>query len=275
MFFLVIIRSIIELTKKKQDLSNQKIYSKKEISRILWKASEIQTQKDLYGDKEGLDQKELVSLAKEVGIDESSLLEALNKLSDQDLEKSFNWLSGTPRIQKIETVEGEISEDIWDEVVQEIRKINGGIGKLIRTKQSFEWEQRMREIGYKHISFSPKKGTTKIQYVSSWAPLRFLTLFMGTFMFGVLSLIFFKGIGFPKEIAVLFSPIGGIIGFTTGMFFLKAKFEKEKKKLVSIINAVSAKVRNVKDAEIKIESKNAYISDSNGKLSDSKKIQTP
>lgn len=256
-------------------MSTQKTYSKKDIGRILRKASEIQTQKDLYGDKEGLDQQELVSLAKEVGIDKSSLLEALNKYNEQDLEKSFNWLSGTPRIQKIATVEGEITEDIWDEVVQEIRKINGGIGKLIRTKQSFEWEQRMREIGYKHISFTPKKGSTKIQYVSSWAPLRFLTLFMSTFMFGVLSLIFFKGIGFPKEIAVFFSPIGGIIGFSTGMLFLKAKFKKEKKKLVSIINAVSGKIRSFNKPEIKIETKDAYTDGSNHVTSASEKIKTP
>ncbi|GAB5408682.1 MAG: hypothetical protein BalsKO_10470 [Balneolaceae bacterium] len=255
-------------------MSTQKTYSKKEISRILRKASEIQTQKDLYGDKEGLDREELVSLAKEVGIDESSLLEALYKYNDQDLETSFNWLRGTARIQKITNVENEITDEIWDEVVQEIRKINGGIGKLIRTNQSFEWEQRMREIGYKHISFTPKKGSTKIQYVSSWAPLRFMTLFMSTFMFGVLSLIFFKGIGFPKEIAVLFTPVGGIIGFSSGILFLKAKFEKEKNKLVSIINAVSGKIRSIKNPEIKIESEDVYTNDSNLEDSVSKEIKT-
>lgn len=256
-------------------MSDQKTYSKKEISKILRKASEIQTQKDLYGDKEGLDKQELVALAREVGIDESSLFEALNKYDEEDFKQTFNWLGGSSRIQSITNVDAEITEEAWDEIVQEIRRINGGIGKLIRTKKSFEWEQRMREIGYKHISFTPKDGSTKIQYVSSWAPLRFLSLFMSTFLFGVASLVFFKGIGFPKEAAVLFSPIGGIIGFSTGLLFLKAKFEHEKKKLTSIISAVKKKIRTSNTPDISIESEDIYASDSESVAEFSKKIKAP
>ena len=256
-------------------MSDHKTYSQKEISRILRKASEIQTQKDLYGDKEGLDKKELIALAREVGIDESSLIEALSKYDEPNLEQAFNWLGGTSRIQRITTIDAEITDEIWDEIVQEIRKINGGIGKLIRTSKSFEWEQRMREIGYKHISFTPKDGATKIQYVSSWAPLRFLSLFMSTFLFGVASLVFFKGIGFPKETAVLFSPIGGILGFSTGMLFLKAKFEKEKARLSSIIGAVSKKILSAKEPEITIESESIYETGSEAEATFSGKVKTP
>tara|TARA_R110000868_G_scaffold37111_4_gene131328 strand:+ start:10086 stop:10856 length:771 start_codon:yes stop_codon:yes gene_type:complete len=234
-------------------MSEHQIYSKKEISNILKKASEIQTQKELYGDEEGLNEQELVDLAKEVGIGKSSLLEAINMLNDTEFNDSYNWLKGTSRVQRITHIDGEINEQLWDEVVQEIRKINGGIGKLNHVGSSYEWEQRMQEIGYKHISFTPQKGKTKIQYVSSWAPLRFLVLFMSSFLAGVLVLIFLKGIGVPKSTAVLFSPIGGLVGYSAGILFLKARFEKEKKKLKNIVTAVSKKIRGFKSSTIEIE----------------------
>lgn len=241
-------------------MSEHQIFSKTEISKILSKASEIQTQKDLYGDREGLTELELITLANEVGIDKSSLLEALEKIDDPDLDKPFNWLKGSSKIQKITTVQGEVSEAQWDNIVQEIRKINGGIGKLTHTGSSFEWEQRMQEIGYKHISFTPQNGNTKIQYVSSWGPLKFLTLFMGSFLFGVISLIALKGIGLPKEIAVLFSPFGGLIGYSAGILFLKSRYQKEKGKLNRIIDSISRKIRttNSSSQSIKIEEKDIY-----------------
>lgn len=248
---------------------DKKIYSKKEISKILNKASEIQTQKDLYGDREGLNEQELIDLAKEVGIDKSSLLEALEKVNEPNLDKPFNWIKGSSKVQQITSVNGEISEEHWDEVVQEIRKINGGIGKLIKTNSSFEWEQRMQEIGYKHISFTPQKGKTKIQYISSWAPLRFLILFMSFFLTGVLALIFLKGIGIPKYMAVLFSPIGGLFGYSAGIIFLKARFEKEKTKLKNIVNAVSKKIQNLKISTFEIEEEE-FESDQNSSSSPSK-----
>lgn len=251
-------------------MSNERTFSKKEISKILNKASEIQTQKDLYGDREGLNEQELVDLAKEVGIDKSSLLEALEKINEPDLDKSFNWIKGTAKVQQITTVEGEISEEHWDEVVQEIRRINGGIGKLIRTSSSFEWEQRMQEIGYKHISFTPQKGKTKIQSVSSWGPLRFLILFMSSFMAGAALLVFLKGVGIPKSTSVLFSPLGGLAGYSLGILFLKSRFNKEKEKLKRIVAAVSNKIRGFKTPSIEIEEKEVLENDQNSYSAPSK-----
>ena len=66
------------------------IYSKSEISKILKTASEIQTRKDLYGNKDGLDEHELIELAKEVGIDRESLLEALDKHNQPEFNTSYS-----------------------------------------------------------------------------------------------------------------------------------------------------------------------------------------
>ncbi len=229
------------------------IYTKKEISKILSKASEIQTQKDLYGNKEGLTEKELLELAKEVGIDRESLLEALNNVDAPEFESTFKWLNASSSIQDISVIDGDVSMELWEEIIQEIRRITGGIGKSSNTGKSLEWEQRKQEFGYKHISLTPQNGKTKFQYVANWSPLKFLTLFMATFLFSTLPLVAMAGLGYPKATAILFVPISGLIGFSSGITFLKFYFNSEKKKLQEIVQSISKKIRNSKASRIHIE----------------------
>ena len=229
------------------------IYSKKEISKILSKASEIQTQKDLYGNKDGLTEQELLELAKEVGIDKDSLLEALNNVDAPEFESTFKWLSASSRIQDISIIDGEVSPELWEEIIQEIRRITGGIGKSSNTGKSLEWEQRKQEFGYKHISLTPQNGKVKFQYVSSWSPLKFMTLLMTTFLSATFALVAMKGLGYPKTTAILFAPLGGLIGFSFGMTFLKFYFNSEKKKLQNIVQSISKKIRSSKSQRIHIE----------------------
>ena len=230
------------------------IYSKSEISKILKTASEIQTRKDLYGNKDGLDEHELIELAKEVGIDRESLLEALDKHNQPEFNTSYSWLKATSRVQQVEMVQGEINEENWEEVVQEIRRINGGIGKLIKNGSSFEWEQRMQEIGYKHLSFSPQNGKTKIQAVFSWSPLRLLTLFLSFFFGGLAVIVFLKGLGYPKELGVLFSPFGAVAGISVASLYLRSKFVTEKKKIGAIIRSVGKVLSGKQQPSIEIDS---------------------
>ena len=154
-------------------------FNKKEISQILRKASEIQTNKELYGDRDGLTSEELINLAAEVGIDETSVLEAIEGRDIEKFNNHFSWWKGTTKIQTIELVDGEISPEIWDDIIREIRRVVGGIGKDMHTRTSFEWEQRMKDIGYRHISLTPQNGKTRIQYVYNWRGIRFISAFFG------------------------------------------------------------------------------------------------
>ncbi len=220
-------------------MNTNKTYSKKEISKILNKASEIQTQKDLYGDKDGLNEEELLAIAQEVGIDQDSLLQAIESLDNPKNNSSFNWISGSSNLQNISFTNGEINQEMWDDVVQEIRKINGGIGKTTQNGSSFEWEQRMREIGYKHFSFTPKDGKTKIQFVSGWNGLKMISTFLPSFFGFIFALLFLEGLGMTKDISIMFAPIGGVLGFGIGRVFLKNYFEKQKMLMSSIQKSVA------------------------------------
>jgi hypothetical protein len=239
-------------------MGNDHIYTKKEISKILKKASEIQTQKDLYGDKDGLSEQEILELANEVGIDKASLLEAIHIHDKPDFDQEFKWSKVTSKLQEVSYVDGEMSSEQWEDIVQEIRKVTGGIGKSGKIGKSFEWEQRRREFGYKHISLTPKDGKTKIQYVHNWTAMKIPLLFLPAFLGSVFMLVALKGLGMPKSTAVMFAPLGGLVAFTGGLTYLKYHYNKEKRRLKNMISAISKKITSSRGAKISIEDEDIY-----------------
>ena len=249
-------------------MGNNHIYSKKEISKILTKASEIQTQKDLYGDKDGLTEEEIIDLANEVGIDKVSLLEALHTFDEPEFDHNFKWSKVTSKIQDVSFVNGEMSPEQWEEVVQEIRKVTGGIGKSSQAGKSFEWEQRRKEFGYKHISLTPQNGKTKIQYVHNWTAMKIPFLFLPAFFGAVFILVAFKGLGLPKSTSIMFAPVGGLVALTGGMVFMKYYFNREKNRLKNMIGAISKKLTSSSSSNISIENEEVYLNDNKQTQSD-------
>lgn len=252
-------------------MSDQKIYTKTEISKILSKASEIQTQKDLYGDQEGLTENELIQLAKEVGIDKNSLLEAIQVNNEPNLDTSYNWIRATSRVQQIVNVDGTFNDEEWEEIVQEIRKVTGGIGKINRVGKSFEWEQRRSDIGYKHFSFTPGNNKTKIQMVSSWGPLKLFSSMM-SFFFGFIVVLLSLKSPLGKDTAVLLAPLGGLLGLLTSRFILKSYYETQKVQLSGIIKLIANKLRP--KPAIKIEEEEVYDLDQTLSSSPKKNIKS-
>lgn len=232
-------------------------YSRKEIQSILKKASEIQTQKDLYGDREGLSHQELLELAKEVGIDRESMEAALEDMEVNKLTGQYNWFSGTSSIQSITSVDAEFDTEHWEEVVQEIRKVTGGIGKITQNNSSYEWEQRRSDIGYKHLTLTPKNGKTRLQMVSSWNALRTMAGFMGSFIGAILILVIFKE-AFSKQIGLMFAPAGGFAGFLLSRVFLKAYYVKQKQQVSRLIQGLSKKIKSLNKHTLDIEEKDIY-----------------
>lgn len=243
-------------------MNDSKTYSKKEISKILTKASEIQTAKDLYDDQEGLTEEELIHVADEVGISKEALIEALRTIDEPDLDKqTYSFLRGTSRIQDVSTVKGEITDDQWEDLVLEIRKITGGIGKINKVGNTYEWEQRKSDFGYKHFSFTPKDGQTKIQMVSSWGPFKMITGFLSFFFAFIITLIAIKEIS-GKQTALLIAPFVGAGGLVMSRFFLKSYYRKQKAQLTKLTQILSKKIRSFGSSasSIEIEDRDVYKS---------------
>jgi DNA-binding phage protein len=255
-------------------MADSKTYSKKEISKILTKASEIQVKKDLYEDQETLSKEDLVHIAEEVGISKEALEEALAKIGEPDLEEqTYSLTKGTSRIQNVSSVHGEITEDQWEDLVLEIRKITGGIGKINKTGNTYEWEQRKSDFGYKHFSFTPKNGQTKIQMVSSWGPFKALVGFLSFFFAFIVTLIAVKEIS-GKQIALMIAPLFGLGGFAMSRFFLKSYYQKQKDQLSTLASALSRKIQSFKTNSINIENDDVYSFSNDGSLDHSVKKES-
>lgn len=224
-------------------MNDDHIFSKSEIGKILSKASEIQKQRDLYDDKDGLSKSELIELARETGIDQVSLLEAMQTFDEPGLDDQHNWFSGTSKIQHAINIDGEITNELWDSVIKEIRKETGGIGKSAKTGNSFEWEQRKKDIGYKHISLTPVNGRTNIQIVNSWTGIKFISTFFSMMIGFMLTAVALDGSSIA-DFALIIAPIGAIIGLIPSRIFLKSYYKKQKKQVEGIIKRISRKLKS-------------------------------
>lgn len=222
-------------------MSDNRNFSKAEISSILTKASAIQAQKELYGSQEGLTRNELIELAKEVGIDEDSLLEAIQRQDEPEFKHTFRFWNGTSKLVESHTFKGEVSTENWDEIIREIRLITGGIGKTSNNGNTFEWEQRRSDFGYKHISLNKESGKTKVQMVSSWSPLKVLSTTLSMLAFLAFTAIGAKSAGLRDYIGLML-PFTLALGFGASRFFLKSIFNNQKKLFTDLFSSIGKKL---------------------------------
>ncbi|MEO1022023.1 MAG: hypothetical protein AAFW89_05715 [Bacteroidota bacterium] len=219
------------------------MFNKAEIRAVLSKASEIQSQRELFGDQDKLTQEELIQVAEAAGIDRTSVLEALQNMDKPTFNHSYNWLEGTSRLQEVAVVNEMMTDDQWEDVVREIRRVTGGIGKISKEGSSYEWEQRRSEIGYKHISVTPKQGKTEIQLVNSWNGVRFVSGFVIYFALFFILAIGLKG-NIPKSVGILTAFFGsGIIGFPIHRLFLNSYFKRQKDQLDTLVSGITKRIK--------------------------------
>ena len=227
-------------------MTSERSFSRKEISVILSKASVLQQDKDLFGSNEGLTSSELIQIAKEVGIDQDMLQLAIERMDEisPDLHSSF-W-SPITSIQKVGEFDGEINEQNWEKVVQDIRFLTGGIGKIAKIGSSFEWEQRKEELGYTHITFTPEKGKTKVQFVRNWRERNILTSVFSVFFFVIISAIIGKSLDLKPYFGFIL-PLAGLLGFTGSRILIKSFIKKQKTKVDLLMTNLSKKFNSQKE----------------------------
>ena len=233
--------------------NDHKTFNRKEVAKILDKATKIQLKQDSLD--EGLTHDELVELARDSGISEQAILDAIHQFEDPEIETIFDWIKGTSKIQTLEYVKGEISDTDWENTVREIRRVTGGIGKISKNGSTYEWEQRRRDIGYKHLSLTPENGRTHIQYVFNWRGIKsILSIFaiMIPFMF-VIGM--FKGAGSSDTTSILMAALASLGGLGITRVFLKLYFEKQKAQANKLVEAITKKLRNRQKPAIIIEEK--------------------
>lgn len=219
-------------------------YSKEEISKILALASKIQNRKDVNRDEQVLTVEDLQHIAGEVGIDRDSLNEAINRTGSTGTEIEFQWFKLSSTILDDLTLNGEMTEEAWEDVVQEIRRITGYIGKPGKMGKAFEWEQPETDTGVeKHLSVSPQNGKTKIRFIAQWKAFEIITVGFTMFVGAGLGLYIFNFFQLTGAAFFTLPLFGGLFGFGLSRLFMKRYFEKQKSQYAQIVAAVEKRLQ--------------------------------
>ncbi len=150
---------------------SKKIYTDKEISAVLKRAAELQRTQGPKANA-GLSLEELEQVAAEVGIDPDFVKAAALELEEGRTDQSYHvW--GAPTTLELERiVEGEMTDEKWEEAVGEIRRIFGAAGETGQLGRTREWILRDQTGERIHLTVSPQDGKTEIRLVyrmTDWA----------------------------------------------------------------------------------------------------------
>jgi hypothetical protein len=143
--------------------------------------------------RDGLSLDELVDVAGETGIDAASIRQAAERLDSVEVQSRGPGLFGVRGFTEMErTVEGEITDDTWDDVVQEVRSsfgVSGGETQALGKTREWQYGSELTRL---HMSFKPENGRTKICSRFSAYAVPFMAYFMPTLIGAAL---IFKKIG--------------------------------------------------------------------------------
>lgn len=223
---------------------DNRTYTRSEVNRILRKASEIAAEGDGEEGGDGLTEAELMQVAGEAGIDREVMHRALREYNLPGREGRFDWLRGTTSLQKKAVLEGELTDEGWEELVRDIREITGGIGKVHTGGRVYEWEQRKRNTGYIHLSATPGEGRTVLQFVSNWNSHRMSVSVISFIVFFALGSMAIQAAPLADFLQLLAAGVAGLAGVGVGRFFLRSFYESQKERMQEIFKAVARRLRS-------------------------------
>jgi hypothetical protein len=161
------------------DASSRRRYSDKEISAILKRATDLQAS---AGKSEwpghGISLTEIEQVAAGAGIDPRYVRAAAAELERGDeTGAGFNLWGGPMALELSRTVEGELSEEQWESLVQESRRCAGTAGIVGQLGKSLEWTTK-EELSQTQLTVSPRQGQTTIQLLYRFDNAAFLAYFL-------------------------------------------------------------------------------------------------
>lgn len=212
-------------------MDDEKKFNRKEISRILKIASELD-QENREPAEEGLSREELRKLAEEVGINPNHIDTAIQKFRGHPYEPSLpSFIEENFSYRNTLILDSPINDKLWEDVVTEIRRINGGIGKTSKLGSTYEWEQRKKNVGYLQVSITPKKEQSRIRINASY---QYYSNLMGL-IGGIIGFTIFSMIGdglfSAHGLEMLTAGFGAFTGWAASRLYVKSWMLKKREML--------------------------------------------
>jgi serine/threonine protein kinase len=153
-------------------------YSEQEVAEIVRRASEAEATTPTASGAMTIGGVE--ALAGEVGIAPATVRAAAADLAEPRAEiapggpvKINRWINGPTKLRLERTVEGELPDADWQELVDEIRRTLGNVGQVNQFGRSFAWSAAGRSASRwdLEVAVSVRGGRTRISIAESFAPL--------------------------------------------------------------------------------------------------------
>lgn len=152
-----------------EERPNRRIYSEREMNRILKRARELESKQDALP-AYGLTLEELQQIAAESGLDPRLVATAANELERRGGRGGFlTQLTGPLSIQQERTLPGELTEAQWEAMVAEIRQSYDAVGTPGKLGQTFEWTFRNPRGQQLQVSATPRDGKTHLRVYAHYA----------------------------------------------------------------------------------------------------------
>ena len=139
-------------------------YTDKEIGALIQRATELQEASNVSSE-EHLTLEEIEHIAAEMGIDPRHLRTAAIEMEGGNtIPSTFRLLGGPFSVDQTRLVEGAVTEEQWEQVVLEARRLTGNVGQVSTFGQAKEWRHAIdKGLAYTHVTLHPKGDQTAIQ----------------------------------------------------------------------------------------------------------------
>lgn len=231
--------------------TRRRLYSEPEIRDILQRASALQEQAAVEP-ASGLSSDELERLAEEVGIDPRYIREAIAQGSQARVPKTKSGgLFGAPTELRVERVlDGEVSENEWEEIVAHLRQVYGGPGRAGKLGRTYEWSNKLPNTSDTiHVTLTPKSGQTRVRLVLPNGNT------LGGFYGGGTPIAIFVAImagpiiGGSLQAPPIVSVMGAIVGFMAIMLIIRTVVSKLFAQREKSVGEVFAEIESLIEPE--------------------------
>lgn len=148
-----------------------RLYGEKEISALLKRAAEIQDEKGVTVTT-GLSLAEVQQLAAEVGIDPQHIEAALAEMDRrEEAPQKANIWGGPVSYSQERVIEGDVTEEMWESMVAEIRRAFKDTGEVHQWGQSLEWTHSGKSGDQANVTITPRDGRTKVRIFANYPTL--------------------------------------------------------------------------------------------------------
>ena len=187
---------------------SRRLYSDREVGAVLKRATELQ-EKRRQSLAHSLSLEEVEQVAAEIGVEREYLRAAVQELDRHPVGQGGLTLTGGPFAADLErVVAGEVTDDLWEEIVLELRRLTGSVGETSQLGQAREWSDG-GEMGQTQVTIRSRGDRTTIRVLKNYQGWAAFVYFMVAFASATATGIALDGKGFSEWVNV--SIVGGAV----------------------------------------------------------------